>query len=61
MEVRSLILKPAGLWMVLGGLLTVFTPMYFIYEGSIDTVLGIIMTLVFILIASYEVGAGKTV
>jgi len=54
-------MRLAGVWMMIGGIITLISPMILIMDGRIETVLGIILVLIFILVCSYEIGAAKVV
>jgi tetratricopeptide (TPR) repeat protein len=54
-------MRLAGLLMLVGGVMTLVSPMMLILDMRIDTVLGIILVLVYILVCSFEIGAAKTV
>jgi tetratricopeptide (TPR) repeat protein len=54
-----ILLKLSGIWMLVGAIIMLLSPMLLIYERRIDTVVGIILVLIFILVASFEVGAAK--
>ncbi|HUV24733.1 MAG TPA: hypothetical protein VMW26_04835, partial [Methanomassiliicoccales archaeon] len=53
------LLKVSGIWMLIGGMITLISPLLLIADSQIDTVIGIVLTLVFILFASFEIGAAK--
>ncbi len=61
MSRSPVLLKLAGIWMIIGGLITLITPMMLILDTRVEAVLGIIIVLIFILICSFEVGAAKVV
>lgn len=52
-------LKVSGIWMLIGGMVTLISPLLLIADSQIDTVIGIVLTLIFILFASFEIGAAK--
>jgi tetratricopeptide (TPR) repeat protein len=52
-------LRVSGIWMLIGGIITLISPMMLIYDSRIDTVIGIVLTLIFILFASFEIGASR--
>lgn len=53
------ILRVSGIWMLIGGIITLISPMMLIYYSRIDTVLGIVLSLIFILFASFEIGSAR--
>lgn len=59
MSKSPILLKLSGIWMLVGAIIMLISPMLLIYYRSIDTVIGIILVLIFILVTSFEVGAAK--
>lgn len=45
--------------MLAGGIITLISPMLLIYDQRVETVIGIIIALIFIIFASFEIGAAK--
>lgn len=58
---KEIALKPAGLWMAAGAIITLISPMMLILEQRVDTVMGVIAALIFILFCSFELGAAKVI
>jgi len=59
MDPRRIILGGAGIWLIAGAILTLLSPIYVLYEGAIDTIMGILIALVLVLLSSYEMAAGR--
>lgn len=57
-EVPAL-LRVSGIWMLIGGIITLISPLMLIIDSQVDTVIGIVLTLIFILFASFEIGAAR--
>jgi tetratricopeptide (TPR) repeat protein len=45
--------------MLIGGIIMLISPLMLIYDSQVDTVIGIILTLIFIIFASFEIGAAR--
>jgi len=58
---KEIALKPAGLWMAAGAIITLISPMMLILEQRVDTVVGVIAVLIFMLFCSFELGAAKVI
>ncbi|MFP4169523.1 MAG: hypothetical protein ACLFUV_00630 [Methanomassiliicoccales archaeon] len=59
MDWKAISLKLSGAWMFAGAALTLLTPAALVAAEEIGTVIGVILVLVFILLAFYGFGAAR--
>jgi len=62
MQRRNILLKPLAAWLVIAGIITIVSIFYAIFAShTIDVIVGILLTLVLIIIASWEMTVARSV
>jgi len=62
MQRRNILLKPLAAWLVIAGLITIVSIFYAIFAShTIDAIVGILITLVLIIVASWEMTVARSV
>ena len=62
MQRRNMLLKPLAAWLVIAGIITIVSIFYAIFAShTIDVIIGILLTLVLIIVASWEITVARSV